>query len=220
MSEHQAAKAAPIAAPSTAVPAIVVTRFSFAYGSGGVTEEPTEASVLRSVNFSVPVGARVLVVGRNGSGKSTLMRCLAGQHFHQHHQLQVLGQPAFFSSALQRDLTYLGSEWRNSQLVRTDVPVERVLRGAAGFSEARLAELTVCMCYCVLHHSSHATKALLDIEVGAASMARLSDGQRQGVQIAAALMKVLSIRILFVIRFAHFDDSDSDLAAGRSTSCC
>ncbi len=58
--------------------------------------------------------------------------------------------------------------------MRTDVPVEKVLRGAAGFSEAKLAELT----------------QLLDIEAGAgASMARLSDGQRQGVQIAAALMK-------------------------------
>jgi CCR4-NOT complex subunit CAF16 len=183
MSEHQKGATA-IAAQSeraaAAVPAIRVSRFSFAYGSGGVTEEPTASSVLRSVNFEIPVGARVLVVGLNGSGKSTLMRCLSGQHFHQHEQIQVLGQPAFFSSSLQREVVYLGSEWRNSALVRTDVAVERVLRGATGFTEAKLTQLT----------------ELLNIDAVSASMARLSDGQRQGVQIAAALMKEYQVLLM------------------------
>ncbi len=49
-------------------PAIVVSDFNFAYGSGGVTKEPTASSVLRNVSFTVPQGARVLVVGLNGSG--------------------------------------------------------------------------------------------------------------------------------------------------------
>jgi ABC-type uncharacterized transport system ATPase subunit len=48
--------------------AIHVQDFNFAYGSGGVTKEPTVASVLRNVSFSIPIGARVLVVGLNGSG--------------------------------------------------------------------------------------------------------------------------------------------------------
>jgi ABC-type molybdenum transport system ATPase subunit/photorepair protein PhrA len=49
------------------------------------------------------------MVGLNGSGKSTLIRCIAGQHFHQHEQILVLGEPAFFSQSLQRHVTYLGS---------------------------------------------------------------------------------------------------------------
>jgi hypothetical protein len=38
--------------------AIEVTDFNFAYGSGGVTKEPTAASVLRNVSFSVPLGKK------------------------------------------------------------------------------------------------------------------------------------------------------------------
>ncbi len=137
-------------------------------------------SVLRNVNFSVPKGARVLVVGLNGSGKSTLMRCLAGQHFHGHEQILMLGQPAFFSATLQKSITYLGSEWRNSALVRTDVPVEKVLRGATGFTEQKVAFFA----------------NLMNLEIAGASMARLSDGQRQGVQIAAALMKDFEVLLM------------------------
>lgn len=48
--------------------------------------------------------------------KSTLIRCLAGQHFHQHEQILVLGQPAFFSSTLQRNLTYLVGNFCRSRL--------------------------------------------------------------------------------------------------------
>lgn len=43
-----------------ASPAVEVTKFSFAYGSGGGKD------VLKDVSFVVPRGARVLIVGLNG----------------------------------------------------------------------------------------------------------------------------------------------------------
>lgn len=110
-----------------------------------------------------------------------MIRCLAGQHFHQHEQILVLGEPAFFSQKLQRVVTYLGSEWRNNALVRTDVPVDRVLQGATGYSDEKRDMLV----------------DLLNVETGG-SMKTLSDGQRQGVQIAAALMKPFERELLLV----------------------
>jgi len=158
--------------------AIEVTGFSFAYGSGGA-KELTDDSVLREVEFKIPHKSRVLIVGLNGSGKSTLLRCLSGQHFHVPEQLQVLGKAAFFDSSLSKQMTYLGSEWRNNALVRSDVPVKKVLEGAVGYTEERGAMLT----------------ELLNMEVDG-SMHQLSDGQRQGVQIGAALMKEFKILLM------------------------
>ncbi len=91
----------------------------------------------------------------------------------------MLGEPAFFSQQLQRHVTYLGSEWRNNALVRTDVPVDRVLRGATGYSDEKRDMLV----------------DLLNVETGG-SMKTLSDGQRQGVQIAAALMKDFQLLLM------------------------
>merc|ERR1711916_69445 len=158
--------------------AIKVENFSFAYGTGGANGL-TDASVLKEVNFEIEHGSRVLVVGLNGSGKSTLLRCLSGQHWHIYEQIEVLGKPAFFDNTLSRNMTYLGSEWRNSLLVKSDVPVARVLKGAVGYTEEKMAELT----------------EILNIDAEG-SMHLLSDGQRQGVQIGAALMKEFKVLLM------------------------
>lgn len=91
----------------------------------------------------------------------------------------MLGKAAFFDNELQRVMTYLGSEWRNNALVRSDVPVEKVLRGAVGFTEERMNALV----------------ELLNIKIDG-HMHELSDGQRQGVQIAGALMKPFEVLLM------------------------
>jgi len=158
--------------------AIEVENFSFAYGSGGA-QGLTNNSILKEVNIKIPHGSRVLVVGLNGSGKSTLLRCLSGQHWHIYEQISVLGKAAFFDQTLSRNMTYLGSEWRNNALVKNDVEVDRMLKGAVGYTEEKMAHLA----------------ELLNLELGS-RMHLLSDGQRQGVQIGCALMKEFKVLLM------------------------
>lgn len=161
--------------------AVEVQSLWFAYGSGGATtvEDGPGHKVLRNCSFSLPLGSRCLVVGLNGSGKSTLMRCLAGMHFHQHDQIRVLGKPAFFDSSLGAKVSYLGSEWRTNPVVRSDVSIERLLEGAVGYT----AEKSRFLC------------ELLDLS-REGRMHRLSDGQRQAVQMACGLMREWSVLLL------------------------
>jgi len=51
------------------------------------------AQVLRSVNFSVPQGQLVTLVGRNGAGKSTTLRCIMGLHQQQQGRITLDGKP-------------------------------------------------------------------------------------------------------------------------------
>lgn len=91
----------------------------------------------------------------------------------------MLGRPSFFDPSLSHHLTYLGSEWRSSALVKADIPVRRLLQGASGYSEPRLAHLA----------------SLLNLPLDS-SMHVLSDGQRQSVQIAASLMKDFKVLLM------------------------
>lgn len=120
-----------------------------------------------------------MVVGLNGTGKSTLMRCLSGKHYHVPEQISVLGQPAFFDNALGSKMTYLGSEWRNNPVTKSDVGVDRLLKGSHGYSEERRRKLC---------------DILNIVEDG--RMHLLSDGQRQSVQIAMGLMKSFKVLLM------------------------
>ena len=48
-------------------------------GTSGVSVEFDRETVLRDVDFTVPAGSVVAVVGGDGAGKSTLLRCLVGR---------------------------------------------------------------------------------------------------------------------------------------------
>ncbi len=60
--------------PTAAItPVLEARRLSKSFMQG-----PAEVSVLRDLDFAVPPGARVAVIGASGSGKSTLLHCLGG----------------------------------------------------------------------------------------------------------------------------------------------
>jgi zinc transport system ATP-binding protein len=52
-----------------------------------------DTQVLRGVDFHVPRGQVVALIGPNGSGKTTLLRCLLGLQVPEAGEIRVFGQP-------------------------------------------------------------------------------------------------------------------------------
>jgi ABC-2 type transport system ATP-binding protein len=85
-----------IAAPETALTA---THLSLRYGP---------VTVLDDVDFSLPTGAVLGVVGRNGAGKSTLLQCLLGLSAPQGGHSAVFGCPSLaLTDAVKARLGYV-----------------------------------------------------------------------------------------------------------------
>ena len=55
--------------------------------------------VLDRLNFELPAGSVVGLLGRNGAGKTTLLRCALGLARADHGQVTILGEPAWNLSA-------------------------------------------------------------------------------------------------------------------------
>lgn len=79
---------------------IEVTNLSFAYGN---------REVLRDLNFSIPDGCLVNVLGPNGVGKSTLFRCILGLNPHYSGSILVNGKDLRALSVRQRarEISYI-----------------------------------------------------------------------------------------------------------------
>eukprot|EP00820_Chromera_velia_P002431 Cvel_15969.t1-p1 / transcript=Cvel_15969.t1 / gene=Cvel_15969 / organism=Chromera_velia_CCMP2878 / gene_product=ABC transporter I family member 19, putative / transcript_product=ABC transporter I family member 19, putative / location=Cvel_scaffold1208:52026-53066(+) / protein_length=84 / sequence_SO=supercontig / SO=protein_coding / is_pseudo=false len=78
---------------------LVVQNLSFSY---------MMKEVISNVSFSLPKGARCLLVGENGAGKSTLLKLLAGKNMVPREAIQVLGTAPFFDTSLNTRISYLG----------------------------------------------------------------------------------------------------------------
>lgn len=141
--------------------AVEVRSVSFSY-----TEDSDP--IFNDVNFSIPVGSIVAVVGETGSGKSTLLKMIAGLinaekgsiHITESGSALVFQEPFLFSGSLQFNLT-LGKS----------VPITDIARALwASVSEEFVSEL---------EHG-------IDTIVGERGIS-LSGGQRQRIALARAI---------------------------------
>src|SRR5438477_10028497 len=149
-------------------PAVEVSGLSFAYRDG-------PGPVFRDLSFSVPVGARCLLLGANGVGKSTLLRLVAGRHMIDADVVRVLGRPAFHDTALAGEVAFLGGPFPFA----ADISVRDILAARPGVDPARRA----------------AVLAMLDVDP-AWRMHQVSDGQRRRVQLLLDLERTLRVILL------------------------
>ncbi|MGW7354623.1 energy-coupling factor ABC transporter ATP-binding protein [Streptomyces sp. NPDC054784] len=77
--------------PVPAVPLVELVGASYAYDEGPV--------VLRDVDFAVPAGRSLALLGRNGSGKTTLLRLLSGGLRCSSGRLRLAGDPVAYDRA-------------------------------------------------------------------------------------------------------------------------
>lgn len=159
-------------------PAIDVRKLDFAYPAppGGAASAP----IFREFDWTVPAGARCLLLGANGVGKTTLLRIAGGKHLVPPDAVRVLGRPAFHDTGLARRVAFVGSQFP----LEADVVVREVLerRCLPGCPADRIAR----------------RDALLDtlqVEPGW-HVHRLSTGQRRRVQLLLGLLDPAEVVLL------------------------
>jgi CCR4-NOT complex subunit CAF16 len=148
-------------------PAIDIDRLTFAYGDG--------TRVFTDFSWSVPAGARCLLLGANGVGKSTLLRIVAGRHMFAPETARVLGRPAFHDTTLAGEVAFIGGGFPFS----ADISVGEILERRPGIAPQRRA----------------AVMDILDVDPGW-RMHRVSDGQRRRVQLLLDLERSLRLILL------------------------
>ena len=130
---------------------------------------------LDDVHFTLPKGARCLLLGRNGAGKSTLLHVLAGKHMIREDLVRVLGLPAFHDTSLAARVAFLGGKFPFD----VDIIVGDVLDRTPNVDRVRLARLIDVLGVDVSWH-----------------MHRVSDGQRRRVQILLGLLRPPELLLL------------------------
>ena len=177
-----ASSAAPAAASVPGAPCVVVAGLDFDYGSAAGGKP-----VLHGVSFSLPRGARMLLVGDNGAGKSSLLRVLAGRHIFKNDAVLVDGKHAFYNTSLNAERAYLSGDWGRRTVAFTghgcalqaDIGVSEMMREVQVAYAARRDMLV----------------RLLGIDL-TWRMHQLSDGQRRRVQIMLQLLRPSSLLLL------------------------
>ncbi|KAI8972377.1 P-loop containing nucleoside triphosphate hydrolase protein [Pilobolus umbonatus] len=150
-------------------PVIEVSHLTFDYGG---------PKILDDFNLTVESGQRCILVGANGAGKTTLLRMLGGKRMMEHGQVKVYGQDAFVDAP--EGITYLGTEWANNPIVKSDLSVDYLLKS---MGSDRWEERTELLLF------------VLDVD-RRWHMHQLSDGQRRRVQLVMGLLQPWRLLLL------------------------
>ncbi|KAG0744883.1 hypothetical protein G6F57_006049 [Rhizopus arrhizus] len=139
---------------------VEVNDLTFGYGG---------PSIINHLSLKLDDGNRCILVGANGAGKTTLLRILAGKRMIP-GEVKVLGRNAFLDAP--PGITYLGTEWANNAIVKSDLSVEYLLKSMGS------------------HRWPERTQELLQVlDVDTAwHMHQISDGQRRRVQLVMGLL--------------------------------
>jgi len=132
---------------------------------------------LRGVDLNLPKGSIAILIGSNGAGKSTLLQILAGKRMTR-SGAKVLGQDVFFKTP--PGVTYLGTEFVNNPVVRSDLLVSHFLDSVGGYRHKERRDRLL---------------DLLDVDLQW-RMHEVSDGERRRVQIVQGLMAPWEVLLL------------------------
>lgn len=144
---------------------------------------------VQNISLQIPWGTTNLLVGPNGAGKSTLLRILAGKSLIKQGSLLLGGfDPFEFSSArhthhnadINNYISYLGTEWATSAVVKRDIPVKLLISSIGGDTYPERRDELI---------------AIMDLDPDW-SMAYISDGERRRVQLVMGLLKPWKLLLL------------------------
>ncbi|KAI8344342.1 P-loop containing nucleoside triphosphate hydrolase protein [Chlamydoabsidia padenii] len=135
-------------------------------------------AILNDASLTLTPGSRCILVGANGAGKTTLLRILGGKRMISGSHINVLGKNVFDDAP--KGVTYLGTEWANNPVVRSDLSVEYLLysMGSKRWPERTQHLLDV-----------------LDVDTKW-HMHQVSDGQRRRVQLVMGLLQPWDLLLL------------------------
>lgn len=157
--------------------AIEVKKLCFSY-SGSDVDGIAGEQTLEDIDLVLPQASRCLLIGANGSGKSTLLRILAGKKLTKTKTARIMGQDVFMNPP--GGVVYLGTEWANNPVIRSDIGVAEFLDSVGGYRHAERRDVLL---------------DLLDVDLEW-RMHQISDGERRRVQLCMGLMGNWNVLLL------------------------
>jgi simple sugar transport system ATP-binding protein len=156
----------------------------------GITKRFPGVLANDNVSFDVNAGEVHALLGENGAGKSTLMRMLYGLYLPDEGEIFINGKPQVFRSPADAIAAGIGMIHQHFMLVPKLTVAENV---ALGLKSSREPMLDLKVVSRRLHELSQAYGLRID---PSASVAHLSVGEQQRVEILKALYRDASLIIL------------------------
>lgn len=145
---------------------------------------------LKDINFDIPRGQFLVVVGLSGAGKSTLLRTINRLHEISSGEIQIDNEAisAYKGKALRQLRCHIGMIFQNFNLVKRSSVEKNVLSGLVGYYPTWKCVLGLFSA----HDHQRVVQALDRVSLTPKIFARadeLSGGQQQRVAIARTLMQ-------------------------------